>query len=369
MEPRPQRGRSQGISATCREASPPDSRSASQRDVLCRSCQVDWLFHIRSHGFGGGTEIVRDGDKDHLWEILEDGLNTSAIFEKVPWLAAFAPFVPSLGKNLKVMRGGALMRTQQRYKSGPIHKDLFYYLSNEDGKEEVSPPPHIVISDGALALVAGSHTTSSVLANAIYLILCHPQVYGRLRRDIDAFYPPGDDAADPKYYAEIPYLDAVINETLRLFPAVPSGIQRAPVVGTGDKMIGPYYLPEGSNVRVHVWSLHHDPRNFSRPDAFWPERWLIADGFKEGESTPSSEKFNHNLDAFVPFSYGPAHCVGKNLAMQEMRVFVACMMHELNLRFTEGWDPVNWERDMEDRQSMRVGRLPVVAERRSGRGN
>lgn len=82
--------------------------------------------------------------------------------------------------------------------------------SNEDGKEEVTPPLPIVVSDGALALVAGSHTTSSVLANIIYLLLRYPRVHARLRQEIDTFYTREDDPTDPKHYAEMLYLDAVM---------------------------------------------------------------------------------------------------------------------------------------------------------------
>ena len=61
---------------------------------------------------------------------------------------------------------------------------------------------------------------------------------------------------------------------------------------------------------MHFWSVHRDARNFSYPDTFWPDRWLIAEGIQE-----SKEKITHNPDAFIPFSFGPANCVGKNLAM------------------------------------------------------
>ncbi len=68
--------------------------------------------------------------------------------------------------------------------------------------------------------MAGSHTTSSVIANIVYLLLRHPRVHARLRRDIDAFYPPQEDAADPKHYNEIPYLDAVMYVSSAIFVIV-----------------------------------------------------------------------------------------------------------------------------------------------------
>ena len=72
--------------------------------------------------------------------------------------------------------------------------------------------------------------------------------------------------------------------------------------------------------------MHHDPRNFSpAPDTFLPERWLIASGdASAAKQLPSflahSSTFVRNEEAFIPFSYGPVNCVGKNLAQQEIRI-------------------------------------------------
>ena len=134
--------------------------------------------------------------------------STAVVFEHIPWLTHFAKRVPFFGNALKSLRASALEKTAQRYESGAptSHKDLFYYLSNEDGAEKQSPAPPIVISDGVLALVAGSHTTSSVLSNLFYLLLRHPVVYERLQYEVDKVC----DVADPTCEARIPYLDAVM---------------------------------------------------------------------------------------------------------------------------------------------------------------
>ena len=131
--------------------------------------------------------------------------------------------------------------------------------SNEDGAEPINPPKARVLSDGLLAIGAGADTTASVLSNTFWLLLKHPQYYKRLQEEVDKFYPPGEDSLDSKYHTQMPFLDAVMyvfitrrtlsdvstdqfscrNETLRLYPVVPSGSQRAPIPGQGDRVIGP----------------------------------------------------------------------------------------------------------------------------------
>ena len=121
------------------------------------------------------------------------------------------------------------------------------------------------------------------------------------------------------------------------------------------------FIPEGTQVRLHTYTLHRDPRYFSHPDTFWPERWLIAEGL---EPAPAGEKFVHNPNAFIPFSFGPSNCVGKNLALQEMRMVLVHLMHRFSFRFADNYDPEQYERNIEDRFVVSVGRLPVVVEER-----
>ena len=78
------------------------------------------------------------------------------------------------------------------------------------------PPRHIVISDGILALVAGSDTTTVVLSNALWLLLRHPDAYRRLQAEVDKFYPPGENSLDGKHLNEMYYLEAVMSENKSL---------------------------------------------------------------------------------------------------------------------------------------------------------
>ena len=91
--------------------------------------------------------------------------------------------------------------------------------------------------------------------------------------------------------------------------------------------------------------MQRDARNFSFPDAFWPERWLIAWGhlalvdaplpssYSSFSSLPAMSKaelaqgFVHNEHAFLVFSHGPMNCPGKALALLEMRVVAIALVH------------------------------------------
>lgn len=74
--------------------------------------------------------------------------------------------------------------------------------------------------------------------------------------------------------------------------------------------------------------------------------------------------FIHNPNAFIPFSYGPANCVGKNLALLEMRMVICLCMQKLELSFADRWDPGEWMSKLEDVFVTGMGSLLVDIRRR-----
>ena len=159
------------------------------------------------------------------------------------------------------------------------------------------------------------------------------------------------------------------NETLRLQPAVPSGLQRSPEKGTGGHWIGDKFIPEGIAVNVAPYSLHRDPRYFSpSPEEFIPERWLPSKAkrvFARGADTskdlkPVISEFITNTAAFIPFSTGPANCVGRNLAIVEMRMVITLLVQRFEMRLADGYDPREWFENTNDWFVVKTGQLPVI---------
>lgn len=126
-------------------------------------------------------------------------------------------------------------------------------------------------------------------------------------------------------------------------------------------------------------AVHRDPRYFwPRPNDFEPERWLVNPNDK------NPDEFRLNTTAFMPFSYGkavtvlitpkpqanvhtttgPTSCVGKNLAIVELRMVVAAVVRKFNIAFAPGWNPENWEENIKDHFLLVTGPLPVVMTRR-----
>jgi len=248
----------------------------------------------------------------------------------------------------------------QRVEEGSNIKDLFYHLTDEADIEPEKPSMPMVHSDGLLAVVAGSDTTATTLTALWYYLLRDLSVFNRLRNEIEAYFPSGQEPLDFTRMVNMPYLNACINEALRLLPPVIGGSQRSVNPGTGGRIVGPYFIPEGNQILNHTYTLQRNPRYFSPfPDSFWPDRWLPE---QDRQKISRNAEFVLDLKAFNPFSFGPASCVGKNLALLELREVTCFIVQRFTFKYKEGFSVGSWEEGTEDYFVVKRPALPVVME-------
>ncbi|KZT05818.1 cytochrome P450 [Laetiporus sulphureus 93-53] len=307
--------------------------------------------------FGAPFDLLRDGDKHGLWQLLEDELYLPALTQHIPWFAPVLLYIPWAVTEMLALGQFASKQIAKRLKDGPVHNDLFYHLLDEGKQHNDSEPPPIIPSNAAmLAVVAGSDTTATALSNTLYFLLANPECYARLQEEIDANFPPGKgDPVDCAKLAQMEYLNAVINESLRLLPSILTCLQRAPEPGSGGHILGSGdFIPEGTAVYVPPYVLHHHPSYFSpKPDTFWPERWLVS-------SSETKADFVLEQRAYIPFSTGPANCAGRPVALMELRMVLASVLQAFRLEFAKGYDAKRWEEDMQDLFLAQKGALPVM---------
>lgn len=164
-------------------------------------------------------------------------------------------------------------------------------------------------------LLAGHDTTSNTLAWAFWLLASHPEVEARVRRELREVLggrPP--TAADLE---RLVVTEAVVKETLRLYPAAPMIPRRA----VREATVGGYTVPAGSEVIVWVYFTHRDAREFPEPDAFRPERF-------EGGGEAALPR-----GAFLPFGAGPRACIGRTFAMAEAVAALATILQDWSFTY------------------------------------
>lgn len=140
-------------------------------------------------------------------------------------------------------------------------------------------------------MVAGTETTATLLSGATYHLLRNPTYLARLQRELrENFTCVADLKLEP--LAKMTYLEAVLKESLRMYPPVPIGLPR--ISPPGGMTVGGYFVPEGTSLAIHQLSTYRAKENFKDADQFRPERWLGDPEFKDDR-----------LDSLEPFSVGP----------------------------------------------------------------
>jgi cytochrome P450 len=172
----------------------------------------------------------------------------------------------------------------------------------------------------ATLISAGHETTAYALTWACALVAHHPQVQTRLQAELDSFFEAGENLLE---LLDLPYLNAVWQETLRLYPTIPT----APRVCLQDTTLttstGDVTIPQSARVLVSIYLIQRHPIYWADADVFRPERFLNADATK----TDGLRK--HKL-AYMPFGAGERFCVGRELARLEGLIMLALCAYKMN---------------------------------------
>lgn len=181
-------------------------------------------------------------------------------------------------------------------------------------------------ANAATFVLAGSETTAALLSGCTYHLLRTPKVYRRLVDEIRSSFKAASNI-QLSSIATLPYLNAVLEESMRIYPPVPAMLPR--LVPEGGAMINGQYVPEGvsfflysdsqskltdanarilqTSVSISLYSTFRSATNFAEPDSFIPERWL-----KPTNNEVKDKRFEtDNKFALQPFSYGPRNCIGQ----------------------------------------------------------
>ncbi|KAI9782988.1 MAG: hypothetical protein M1816_001648 [Peltula sp. TS41687] len=239
-----------------------------------------------------------------------------------------------------------LNAAQQNYQWGveKIHHRLNLKTEREDfmhrillrNKEEQSKGMSLseIESTMNVVIVAGSETCGTVLSGTINYLTKTPRAVKQLTAEIRTAFSESEEMTFAKL-KDLLYLNAVVEEGLRMCPPNPGGLHH--VVPSGGDYICGHWFPEGIDVPVHQYPLTRSPETFHRPDEFCPERWL-----QSSLSDPSSSFHHDKREASQAFSMGAWSCIGKYLAYQELRLILAKLVWHFDITAAERGRNVEW---------------------------
>ncbi|KAI0309649.1 cytochrome P450 monooxygenase pc-bph, partial [Amylostereum chailletii] len=226
----------------------------------------------------------------------------------------FAKYIPAISrgkKALKSLAGVGVAAVAKRLSTPSYSVDFLAKLL--EGRDDSGAPlgPVELTSEALTLLLGGSATTTNTLTSIAYYLAANPHCQKILQKELDEALA-GEDVLVYSHVAvkHLRYLDAVINESMRMHSLVGMGLPRE--VPDGGMVVLGKFFPEGTVLSVPSYSVHHDASVWGDDvEVFKPERWL--------------EDHHAHAKAFYPFSFGPRVCVGRNLVAMEMPIFIASL--------------------------------------------
>ncbi|KAG6416874.1 hypothetical protein SASPL_124315 [Salvia splendens] len=211
---------------------------------------------------------------------------------------------------------------------------LLEYRGNSDDEcDQISDHQlHIIIME---VFLAGSETTSSTIEWAMVELLRHPEAMAAAKEELRRVVGEGNRFEEAQI-DDLPYLQAVVKETLRLHPPVPFLVPRRAI---REVEFMSYRIPENTQVFVNAWAIGRDLRCWEEAEEFKPERFLESRTDYKG----------HNFE-LIPFGAGRRICAGIPLAHRMLNLVLGSLVHE----FEWGVDEVGEKEMADERERMGV---------------
>ncbi|KAI1100655.1 cytochrome P450 [Jackrogersella minutella] len=204
-------------------------------------------------------------------------------------------------------------------------KDFLHKFIAKNNHDSDTFTTYHIMQGCAMNIVAGSDTTGISLSACLYFLLKHPQCYAKLREEIMGSGRTGAESRDIsfKQSQEMPYLQAVLKEALRLHPATGLPLER--IVSAGGATIAGRFFPAGSIVGVNTWIEHRNTHIFGTDaNEFRPERWLSDD----------AEKVATMNSHWMPFGYGSRTCIGRHISFLEISKLIPRLVRDFDFELS-----------------------------------
>ncbi|RHZ56055.1 hypothetical protein Glove_406g40 [Diversispora epigaea] len=172
---------------------------------------------------------------------------------------------------------------------------------------------------------AGTGTTTTTLCSIAYLLSKHPEIEKRMVEEILSVIGP-NNPIDSSNLSKLVYTEAVLNESMRLYPVVPVTYRFSPEIST---QIDKYRFPPDTLFAINLGHIHRDARYFKDPEKFNPDRFLG----NWREDIPNY--------AFSPFGHGMRSCPGKNFSMTEIKVILATIYRKFTFKLVNPNEPLH----------------------------
>ncbi|KAI8974876.1 cytochrome P450 [Trametes punicea] len=248
--------------------------------------------------------------------------------EFIPWLRHIPSWVPGTGwqkkvKEWKVQANSIFeepyMAAQNAMKRGVATPSMLHELleaAQSDGKG-TELTEEFIKGTTATAFLAGTDTTVATFFAFFCAMIRNPEMQKRAQKELDSVVGP-DRLPEHSDRPSLPYIDAILKETLRWYNVAPLGMAHRCM--QDDEYRG-WTIPKGATVMINLWAIFHDPHQYPDPHTFRPERFL-----KDGKLNPDVPD-----PTTITFGFGRRICPGRHFADDALFINMASVLHVFDI--------------------------------------
>ena len=194
----------------------------------------------------------------------------------------------------------------------PCRRDILQQMIEAGDDDKLDDDE--ILAQAITFLVAGYDTTANTLGFTCYLLATHPDIQQKLRDEIDSKCTDSD-TIDYDILFDLPYLDMIMSETLRLYP--PAFLLNRDV--KKKTTIKGVHITKDLMVGIPIYAIHHNPKFWPNPEQFDPERFS------------PQQKAKHIPCSYLPFGNGPRNCIGMRLALLEAKLALVKIIQQFEI--------------------------------------
>ncbi|CAG8674362.1 3322_t:CDS:10, partial [Acaulospora morrowiae] len=274
---------------------------------------------IGETSFGGSFKLVKYGSHPLPGKVFKEFRRRvlKAMFPAFGQFLKIDPYLVDFTKEI----------IKKRRQSTSTRKDLLQALLDARDSDGNGLSDFEIFDQCFEFLLAGSDSTNFATSMTLIELIRHPEAYQKLAEELDKVaseYDPNKNLIPPyNILKNLPYLDAVINEGLRLYPSTRDFGPGKETVE--DMVIGDYLIPKGTFLIANIFAVQRLKEYWGEnSNEFVPERWLNP------ENIPTN--------GFIPFSAGSRNCIGLNFARMEMKLTVSALVLKYEFEDIPGQD-------------------------------
>lgn len=303
--------------------------SSTQKNGKTKAVNMrDWIAYctfdlIGSLAFGSDFGCLQDSTYHPYVAVMVNvvkDMSKLQVLQTLGLVSVVSFILRKLGgvKTLEQHSEMSRIKAEERVKLGAGQNDFMDGLvaKNMDIKE--------IKENAGLLIAAGSETTATLLAGALYLLCKNPTVLENLAAEITGEFESEDQITLTSVNVLL-YMLAVLKESLRYYPPVAGVAPRK--VPRGGAVIAGKAVPQGTTVGVWQWAMYRDSKYFKDPYKFDTDRFV---GGSKGAKYPEDRP-----DVLNPFLLGPRNCIGQNLAYAEMRLILARLVWNFDMKLCD----------------------------------